>query len=58
MSLLPVATAPQVRRYAKAMVRAHPRRLGAALALYALAAAAGLEVVMDKCMKIEHRNLA
>ncbi|MFG3711516.1 ABC transporter ATP-binding protein [Micromonospora sp. NPDC047730] len=39
---LPVADAGQVRRYARALVRRHPRALGVALGLHALAAAAGL----------------
>ncbi|MFG2102118.1 ABC transporter ATP-binding protein [Micromonospora echinaurantiaca] len=39
---LPVADAAQVRRYARGLVRRHPRALAAALALHALAAAAGL----------------
>ncbi|WP_406105794.1 ABC transporter ATP-binding protein [Micromonospora globbae] len=39
---LPVADAAQVRRYARTLVRRHPRALGAALGLHALAAAAGL----------------
>ncbi|PZF93313.1 ABC transporter ATP-binding protein [Micromonospora deserti] len=41
-SALPVADAPQVRRYARTLVRRHPRALVAALGLHALAAAAGL----------------
>ncbi|MDO3702512.1 ABC transporter ATP-binding protein [Micromonospora sp. C28SCA-DRY-2] len=39
---LPVADAAQVRRYARGLVRRHPRALATALALHALAAAAGL----------------
>jgi ABC-type multidrug transport system fused ATPase/permease subunit len=39
---LPVADADQVRRYARALVRRHPRGLAVALGLHALAAAAGL----------------
>ncbi|MFG1775366.1 ABC transporter ATP-binding protein [Micromonospora sp. NPDC049048] len=39
---LPVADARQVRRYAHTLVRRHPRALGVALGLHALAAAAGL----------------
>ncbi|SCL63346.1 ABC transporter ATP-binding protein [Micromonospora peucetia] len=39
---LPVADARQVRRYARTLVRRHPRALGTALGLHALAAAAGL----------------
>ncbi|WP_433387704.1 ABC transporter ATP-binding protein [Micromonospora sp. KLBMP9576] len=39
---LPVADARQVRRYARTLVRRHPRALGVALGLHALAAAAGL----------------
>lgn len=39
---LPVADAAHVRRYARTLVRRHPRALGAALGLHALAAAAGL----------------
>ncbi|MEU4379607.1 ABC transporter ATP-binding protein [Micromonospora echinofusca] len=39
---LPVADARQVRRYARTLVHRHPRALGAALGLHALAAAAGL----------------
>ncbi|MER5701323.1 ABC transporter ATP-binding protein [Micromonospora sp. NPDC002296] len=39
---LPVADAGQVRRYARALVRRHPRALAVALGLHALAAAAGL----------------
>ncbi|PWU52273.1 multidrug ABC transporter ATP-binding protein [Micromonospora globispora] len=39
---LPVADADQVRRYARTLVRRHPRGLAAALGLHALAAAAGL----------------
>ncbi|PWR05597.1 multidrug ABC transporter ATP-binding protein [Micromonospora acroterricola] len=39
---LPVADARQVRRYARTLVRRHPRALAAALGLHALAAAAGL----------------
>jgi ABC-type multidrug transport system fused ATPase/permease subunit len=43
MSLqLPVAAGPAVRRYAVRLVRRHPRALGLALLLYALAAVAGL----------------
>ncbi|MFC0007061.1 ABC transporter ATP-binding protein [Micromonospora siamensis] len=41
-SALPVADAHQVRRYARALVRRHPRALVGALGLHALAAAAGL----------------
>ncbi|SCG56434.1 ABC transporter ATP-binding protein [Micromonospora inositola] len=39
---LPVADADQVRRYARTLVRRHPRGLAGALGLHALAAAAGL----------------
>ncbi|MFI0792402.1 ABC transporter ATP-binding protein [Micromonospora rubida] len=39
---LPVADAGQVRRYARTLVRRHPRALAVALGLHALAAAAGL----------------
>ncbi|WP_328420382.1 ABC transporter ATP-binding protein/permease [Micromonospora sp. NBC_00389] len=39
---LPVADARQVRRYARTLVRRHPRALALALGLHALAAAAGL----------------
>ncbi|MFE9688457.1 ABC transporter ATP-binding protein [Micromonospora sp. NPDC005806] len=39
---LPVADARQVRRYARALARRHPRGLATALGLHALAAAAGL----------------
>ncbi|BCL13954.1 ABC transporter ATP-binding protein [Micromonospora sagamiensis] len=39
---LPVADAAQVRRYARALARRHPGALACALALHALAAAAGL----------------
>ncbi|WP_405100623.1 ABC transporter ATP-binding protein [Micromonospora sp. NBC_01412] len=39
---LPVADAGQVRRYARALVRRHPRALAVALGLHTLAAAAGL----------------
>ncbi|SCL19638.1 ABC-type multidrug transport system, ATPase and permease component [Micromonospora nigra] len=39
---LPVADARQVRRYARTLVRRHPRALAAALGLHAAAAAAGL----------------
>ncbi|MGQ5259700.1 ABC transporter ATP-binding protein [Micromonospora sp. ZYX-F-536] len=39
---LPVADAQQVRRYARTLVRRHPRALAVALGLHALAAAAGL----------------
>ena len=39
---LPVAGAPAVRAYALGLVRRHPRRLAAALLLYAAAAVAGL----------------
>ncbi|MFI6260837.1 ABC transporter ATP-binding protein [Micromonospora sp. NPDC051006] len=39
---LPVADAAQVRRYARTLVRRHPRALAAALGLHALGAAAGL----------------
>ncbi|WP_319463376.1 ABC transporter ATP-binding protein [Micromonospora sp. RTP1Z1] len=39
---LPVADADQVRRYARTLVRRHPRGLAVALGLHALAAAAGL----------------
>jgi ABC-type multidrug transport system fused ATPase/permease subunit len=39
---LPVADAHQVRRYARTLVRRHPRALAVALGLHALAAAAGL----------------
>ncbi|MGC4803720.1 ABC transporter ATP-binding protein [Micromonospora sp. DT233] len=41
-AVLPVADAGQVRRYARALIRRHPRALGTALGLHALAAAAGL----------------
>ena len=37
---LPVADADQVRRYARTLVRRHPRGLAVALGLHALAAAA------------------
>ncbi|MEU6206959.1 ABC transporter ATP-binding protein [Micromonospora musae] len=39
---LPVADAIQVRRYARTLIRRHPRALAVALGLHALAAAAGL----------------
>ncbi|MGC4787358.1 ABC transporter ATP-binding protein [Micromonospora sp. DT178] len=39
---LPVADGRQVRRYARTLARRHPRALGVALGLHALAAAAGL----------------
>ncbi|MEU5565689.1 ABC transporter ATP-binding protein [Micromonospora musae] len=39
---LPVADATQVRRYARTLIRRHPRALAVALGLHALAAAAGL----------------
>ncbi|MGC4893991.1 ABC transporter ATP-binding protein [Micromonospora sp. DT31] len=39
---LPVADRDQVRRYARELIRRHPRGLAAALGLHALAAAAGL----------------
>ncbi|MCI4062685.1 ABC transporter ATP-binding protein/permease [Micromonospora sp. R77] len=39
---LPVADADQVRRYARTLVRRHPRGLAVALGLHALAAATGL----------------
>ncbi len=39
---LPVASAATVRRYARSLLRRHPRALGGALALHALAAVAGL----------------
>ncbi len=39
---LPVASGPQVRAYARGLVRRHPGRLGASLGLYAAAAVAGL----------------
>ncbi|MEU8297559.1 ABC transporter ATP-binding protein [Micromonospora sp. NPDC048909] len=39
---LPVADAAQVRRYARTLIRRHPRALAAALGLHALGAAAGL----------------
>jgi ABC-type multidrug transport system fused ATPase/permease subunit len=39
---LPVANTEDVRRYARVLVRRHPRGLAAALGLHALAAAAGL----------------
>lgn len=42
MTALPVASAGQVRRYARAMLHAHPKALLGALGLYALAAVAGL----------------
>ncbi len=42
MTALPVADATEVRRYARALVRRHPRALGLALGLHALAAIAGL----------------
>ncbi|GAB3139935.1 ABC transporter ATP-binding protein [Micromonospora sonneratiae] len=42
MTSLPVADAKQVRRYARTLVRRHPRALAAALGLHALAAIAGL----------------
>ncbi len=40
--ILPVADAPDVRRYARRIARRHPRELGASLGLHALAAIAGL----------------
>jgi ABC-type multidrug transport system fused ATPase/permease subunit len=40
--LLPIATGPQVRRYALGLARRHPRQLGLALSLHVLAAVAGL----------------
>ncbi|GAA0795629.1 ABC transporter ATP-binding protein [Spirilliplanes yamanashiensis] len=39
---LPVADAAMVRRYARTLLRRHPRALGGALALHAVAAATGL----------------
>jgi len=39
---LPVAGTPTVRRYARALLRRHPRELATALGLHALAAVAGL----------------
>ncbi|TDC26997.1 ABC transporter ATP-binding protein [Micromonospora sp. 15K316] len=39
---LPVADATQVRRYARTLIRRHPRALAGALGLHAVAAAAGL----------------
>ncbi|MFC0503437.1 ABC transporter ATP-binding protein [Micromonospora costi] len=41
-TMLPVADAAQVRRYARTLIRRHPRALTVALGLHALAAAAGL----------------
>ncbi|MEV1333498.1 ABC transporter ATP-binding protein [Micromonospora costi] len=41
-TMLPVADAAQVRRYARTLIRRHPRALAVALGLHALAAAAGL----------------
>jgi ABC-type multidrug transport system fused ATPase/permease subunit len=40
--LLPIATGPEVRRYALDLARRHPRQLGLALGLHMLAAIAGL----------------
>jgi ABC-type multidrug transport system fused ATPase/permease subunit len=40
--ILPVAGAPEVRRYARALARRHPRELAAAVVLHCLAAMAGL----------------
>ncbi len=40
--LLPIASGPQVRRYALGLARRHPRQLGLALTLHVLAAVAGL----------------
>ncbi|MGH3318434.1 MAG: ABC transporter transmembrane domain-containing protein, partial [Nocardioidaceae bacterium] len=40
--ILPVAGAAEVRRYARALARRHPRELAAAVALHCLAAMAGL----------------
>ena len=42
MNSLPVADAKQVRRYARTLIRRHPRALAVALGLHALAAVAGL----------------
>ena len=42
MKGLPVATADEVRRYARGLLRRHPRQLLSALGLHALAAMAGL----------------
>lgn len=42
MTALPVADAAQVRRYARNLIRRHPRVLAVALGLHALAAVAGL----------------
>lgn len=42
VAALPVADATQVRRYARTLVRRHPRALATALGLHAVAAAAGL----------------
>ncbi|GAB2924618.1 ABC transporter ATP-binding protein [Micromonospora polyrhachis] len=42
MNSLPVADAKQVRRYARTLIRRHPRALAVALGLHALAAIAGL----------------
>lgn len=42
MTALPVADARQVRRYARSLMRRHPRALATALGLHALAAIAGL----------------
>jgi ABC-type multidrug transport system fused ATPase/permease subunit len=40
--ILPVADAPEVRRYARVLARRHPKVLGTAVALHCLAAVAGL----------------
>ncbi|MDQ3273481.1 MAG: ABC transporter ATP-binding protein/permease [Actinomycetota bacterium] len=40
--ILPVADAPEVRRYARVLARRHPKVLGTAVALHCLAAIAGL----------------
>ncbi|HET7327249.1 MAG TPA: ABC transporter ATP-binding protein [Nocardioidaceae bacterium] len=40
--ILPIADAAQVRRYARALARRHPRELGVTVALHCLAAVAGL----------------
>jgi ABC-type multidrug transport system fused ATPase/permease subunit len=56
--ILPVANAAEVRRYARAVARRHPRALGAAVTLHCLAAAAGLvapRLIGDLVQAVEDR---
>jgi ABC-type multidrug transport system fused ATPase/permease subunit len=58
-TMLPVADATQVRRYARELVGRHPRPLGAAIGLHVIAAVAGLvgpRLLGQLVEAIEHRS--